>query len=170
MDHYFYVFGYENVEEWRSNKDAGTDFESSCFFLIRAESKEQALKWGVELSKWYVKRLFAGTGDVQWREDNFAFWIEEDPDDEDRKLGEAIGPIDVGTYPDFEAVTKLHDIINNRPWRDKEVKRILRHFNGIVVDVKFDYFGFVVGENYSGRCYYNWHIPTYIRRGVRILD
>ncbi|MDH3348918.1 MAG: hypothetical protein OEM02_12575 [Desulfobulbaceae bacterium] len=101
---FLYVFGYESPEERASNRDYEGDFESTGFFWIIANSEDEALSWGQELSKWYTRLLFGENEEQQWQVNWFASWIENSPDKELEKAAKQLRPITVGEFPDFENV------------------------------------------------------------------
>jgi hypothetical protein len=101
-EEYLYCFGYESPTERETNARAGTDFESSAAIRIEAESEEQALEWGMEISERFVKALF-GEENVSWRAERFAAFIENDPDVLDR-WRESLPKVTVGEYPNFDTL------------------------------------------------------------------
>ena len=101
---YLYLFGYETPAEQAANDNCDTDFESTGFFRILAESEEEAVNWGDELAEWYVKNLSGSENPVSWRAAGYASWIEHEPDEVLTKASELGKAIPVGCFPDFEAV------------------------------------------------------------------
>ena len=83
MKRFIYRFGYESPIEWLQNDKHGTDFESSSSFWVEAESAEDALRWGREVSDAMVREYFLRSGWAQdipsWKEEGFAHWIEDNP-------------------------------------------------------------------------------------------
>src|SRR5690349_22260464 len=100
---YIYGFGYESPVEFATNRDSGTDFESSALFRIRAESEQSALAWGEQLSEWFVALLFKDPA-KSWKAEAFARWIEQTPDQATTDAASKLEPVDVGKYPDFLVV------------------------------------------------------------------
>ena len=104
------MFGYEDVDEEKVNRETNSDFESAGFFKIRASTADAALKWGRTLSGWYVAAIFGDESPSRWARGEFAAWLEEEPDDE---LSEAIGQtaaVEDGEYPDLDKTRlRLHD-------------------------------------------------------------
>ena len=84
MKRFMYRFGYESPIEWRQNLDHGSDFESSSAFWVIADTEEDALAWGWEVSEKMVHEFFVRSGwnekDTRsWKEAGYAHWIEETP-------------------------------------------------------------------------------------------
>lgn len=83
MKRYLYLFGYESPVEREENIEHGTDFESSSAFWVEAESADDALRWGREVSDAMVHEYFLRSGwtrDIpNWKEEGFAHWIEDNP-------------------------------------------------------------------------------------------
>lgn len=77
MNKYFYCFGYEDKFEIETNKSTGTDFESSTGVYIFAETEEDALIWGNEVSEQFFK-LVHDDINLSWKKFNYAYWIEYD--------------------------------------------------------------------------------------------
>lgn len=100
---YIYGFGYESPIEFATNRDSGTDFESSALFRIRAGNEELALAWGEQLSEWFVALLFMDPS-KSWKAEAFARWIEQTPDQATTDAASKLDPVDVGEYPDFGVV------------------------------------------------------------------
>jgi hypothetical protein len=86
MKRFIYRFGYESPVERLQNDEHGTDFESSSAFWVEAESADEALRWGREVSEALVRESFIRSGwsgaIPSWKEDGYAHWIEESPGSE----------------------------------------------------------------------------------------
>jgi hypothetical protein len=86
MKRFMYRFGYESPVEWQQNREYGSDFESSSAFWVEADSADDALAWGREVSEALVRELFMRSGWVSeipsWKASAFAHWIEEPPSDD----------------------------------------------------------------------------------------
>ncbi|HZZ86686.1 MAG TPA: hypothetical protein VFE30_19325 [Anaeromyxobacteraceae bacterium] len=106
VQEHLYVFGYEDPIEAKSNDTHGTDFESSLCFKILAETEEEALRWGQELSESFVKKLF-GDPAKSWKAERFANWIEHEPDALLQEAAQRMPPVRVGEHPDFEAIQEI---------------------------------------------------------------
>jgi len=82
--------GDENVEE------------SSEAIFIEAESADQALAWGREISERFVRELF-GDKPVDWKSMNFTHWVESEPQTEyPAAILEKVQVVACGKYPDFK--------------------------------------------------------------------
>lgn len=84
MRRFLYRFGYESPVEWRQNQRHGSDFESSSAFWVIADTAEDALAWGQEVSEKMVHEFFVRSGwseaDIpSWKEAGYAHWIEDAP-------------------------------------------------------------------------------------------
>ena len=79
---FLFCFGYENPDEYETNNQFGTDFESSHAVWIPASDAQKALIIGVQYAKDYVAAKYQEAGVIpltEWNESSYAFWIEEDP-------------------------------------------------------------------------------------------
>jgi hypothetical protein len=79
---YLFCFGYENPDELETNKQFGTDFESSNAVWVQAENEQAALTIGIQYAKKFVSNLFKTKGiaiSKEWSEIDFACWIEDNP-------------------------------------------------------------------------------------------
>ena len=84
-----------------AGRDENAD-ESSEAVFIEAESGDQALAWGREISAKYVRQLF-GDGPVDWKSMNFAHWVESEPQKEyPTAILEKVPVVAYGSYPDFK--------------------------------------------------------------------
>ncbi len=103
---FLYAFGYHSPVDIRVNAKGGDD-ESFGFFRILAETEEQALIWGHELSRWYADSLFDPTDSPHWAPSYFASWIELEPDELLREAAFQLRPVKVGEYPDLVEVMNV---------------------------------------------------------------
>ncbi|USI76346.1 MULTISPECIES: hypothetical protein [unclassified Sphingopyxis] len=96
-----YLFGYESPAEFRSNADAGTDFESSTGVWISGAGEEQALQWGRTVAEHFVAWLFEHSGNepYSWEAAQFADWIETNPSIQ--KAATSFPIVAIGELPDF---------------------------------------------------------------------
>jgi hypothetical protein len=78
MPRFLYVFGYETPAQLRANAANGWDDEDSEALFIEAESEDEALKWGREVSERFMRQLH-GDSSVSWTALGYAHWIEADP-------------------------------------------------------------------------------------------
>jgi hypothetical protein len=102
---YLYIFGYEDPSERQANSERGTDYESSEAIRIIAENQAEALDWGKEISESFIQYLF-GNDQISWKNERFAAWIEINPDHYLRDHWETLPRVNVGEYPDFQALVK----------------------------------------------------------------
>jgi hypothetical protein len=82
MPEFLFVFGYESPVEWRTNRDEGTDFESTNAVWIAATDEEAALIAGRVYADHWVDELFRKQGiqgNPSWSDSSFAHWIEHKP-------------------------------------------------------------------------------------------
>jgi hypothetical protein len=100
---YLFVFGYEDPSERRSNVDHDTDFESSAAVRIIAPDAARALDWGREIAERFVATLYSDST-VSWKGNNFAAWIENEPDEHLRKHWDSIPVVRIGEHPSPEAL------------------------------------------------------------------
>jgi hypothetical protein len=102
-NNYLYIFGYQTPDQMSpAAKEEHTEEASEAIF-IEAESAEQALAWGREISQEYVRRLF-GSKPVDWKSMDFAHWVEPEPQKEYPKdILESLPVVTYGKYPDFQA-------------------------------------------------------------------
>ncbi len=82
MADFLFVFGYESPEEWKTNQEQGTDYESSEAVWISAEDEAAALTVGRSHAERWVKDLFR-KHEVEaypgWLVSGYAYWIEHEP-------------------------------------------------------------------------------------------
>lgn len=81
MNDFLYMFGFETPDERESNDKHGTDFETCRWFRIFAQSEDEALGWGHKLAAWFLGEVY-GPEFGDWTPDQFAAWIEHEPDPE----------------------------------------------------------------------------------------
>lgn len=103
---YLYIFSYQTPEQMTSMAHDGDPEESSAAVFIEAESPDQALTWGREISYKYVRQLF-GDRLVDWKASNFAHWVECEPHKEyPAAILEKLPVVASGDYPDFESLKR----------------------------------------------------------------
>lgn len=78
MKKYLYVFGYETPQQTAANRQNGWDDEDSQAVFIVANSENEALSWGREISETFVAQLFQDQS-VSWKDMNYAHEIEANP-------------------------------------------------------------------------------------------
>jgi hypothetical protein len=101
---YLYIFGYQTPEQ-QARTGIGEDAEeASEATFIEAESAEQALAWGREISEEFVRRLF-GTQVVDWKSNNFVHWVEAEPQTEyPEDILQSLPVVACGQHPDFKSL------------------------------------------------------------------
>jgi len=105
MAKYLYIFGYQTPEQVVNAARQGIPDEASRALFIEADSPEQALAWGREVSEEFVRRLFPGQ-QVSWKALNFAQWIESAPQTEyPAEILAQLPAIACGSYPDFDRLS-----------------------------------------------------------------
>jgi hypothetical protein len=105
---YLYIFGYQTPEQLAHAAEDEHADESSEAIFIEAESAEQALAWGREISEEYVRLLFREDV-IDWKSKNFAHWVESDPQAEyPQDILDNIPVVPYGQHPDFQ-------LLGNRP-------------------------------------------------------
>ena len=88
MPELLFVFGYESPEEWRTNRDQGTDFESSSAIWITASDEESALRTmtiarrqliDVSVTRWYhcMSRCVRGASLLRSESSDRKAWLED---------------------------------------------------------------------------------------------
>lgn len=86
MTRFLYRFGYETPTQWKANEERGWDDESSSAFWVEADTADEALAWGRDVTEAMVRELFSRSGwrgDVpSWKEAGYAQWIEKTPADD----------------------------------------------------------------------------------------
>jgi hypothetical protein len=105
MTQYLYRFGYEFPAQRLANVKYGWDDETSYAFFIEAETPEQALEWGREVSEAFCHYVYQESGWKgslpSWKEDGYAHWIEDDSEIIAQAQRERCPQIAVGEIPDF---------------------------------------------------------------------
>jgi hypothetical protein len=105
MEKFVYRFGYCTPMQWEANEAHGWDDESSGAFVVYADTRDAALRWGHEVAGAFVAWLFEVGGQLQprsWAESHFAAWIEEIPTPAFSEEGiQALPVVLVGQMPDF---------------------------------------------------------------------
>lgn len=100
MPKYLYVFAYQTAEQQAlAAQDPALVEESSAAVFIEANSPEEALSWGRNISNRYVSERFP-MGNLSWNPDRFAHWVEVNAEREyppDALAGLELVP--AGTYP-----------------------------------------------------------------------
>ena len=88
--------------------DSGFDFESIGVLAINAPDKAAAREWGKHLAAWYVSKLYLDYPELtyDWPVDDNAYWVETSMPEGCEKRVQALGEIQVQSYPDFD---KLRD-------------------------------------------------------------
>lgn len=83
MKQYLYIFGFCTPEQWQTNQEQGRNDWESCAVFILAQSKQEALNWGREISETLVRQMFKRDGRFakppSWKTGNFEHWIEDHP-------------------------------------------------------------------------------------------
>jgi hypothetical protein len=101
MAKFLYVFAYQTPAQVKAAAAGEYAEEASEAVFIEAESAEQALDWGKQISEDFLKRLFP-QGDISWKDLNFAHWIEAEPQDEyPADLLERLPVVACGVRPQF---------------------------------------------------------------------
>lgn len=75
---FLYVFGYETPAQMKANAAHGWDDEDSAAVFIEAESADEALEWGRQVSERFLSELHGDAG-ISWNALGYAHWIEDDP-------------------------------------------------------------------------------------------
>ncbi len=78
MARYLYVFAYQTPAQVEAAARGGFAEEASEAVFIEADSAEQAMEWGQQISEEFIKSLFP-QGEMSWKSQNFAHWIEAEP-------------------------------------------------------------------------------------------
>ena len=98
---YLYIFGYRTPEQMASASTNENADESSQAVFIEADSGDQALEWGREISDKYVRQLF-GAQPMDWKAMNFVHWVESEPQLEyPAVILEKLPVVSYGNFPDF---------------------------------------------------------------------
>ena len=105
MTRFLFRFGYETPAQRRDNQAHGWDDECSGAFFVLANDSAQALAWGQEVAEAFVARQFKEQGCQEvpgWKEDAFAFWIEDNPSSDFSSAElEAMPQVSLRVLPDF---------------------------------------------------------------------
>lgn len=83
MARYFFIFGYESPQDWKTNDRFKSDAESSQAIWIVAPNKETAMRAGRAYAEMWVGGLFVAQplkGFAGWTNANYAHWIEDNPE------------------------------------------------------------------------------------------
>ena len=107
MPRYLYRFGFSSPEQWAANEKHGWDDEDSEALFVVAESSEEALAWGQEVSEEFQRRMFRDAGWKEplpsWKDARFACWIEEEPERQfPVEILERLPAVRVGEMPPTE--------------------------------------------------------------------
>jgi hypothetical protein len=81
MARFLYVFAYQTPAQIKAAAAGEYAEEASEAVFIEAESAEQALDWGKQISEDFLQGLFPER-DISWKRLNFAHWIEAKPQEE----------------------------------------------------------------------------------------
>lgn len=100
---YCFVFGYETPLAASANSKTGSDFETIGSVWINAASTQDAAKIGEEFVNWYVSNLFDDPS-KRWTDEDFAAWVETNPDEGLILIADRLPPIEIGENPDFATV------------------------------------------------------------------
>jgi hypothetical protein len=105
MNEYLYIFGFEGPLQRLQNERHGWDHEDSYAFFVLAESPEEALEWGREVSEAFCRYIYQESGWAQalpsWKDDGYGHWIEEDPEEIALARKWGCPRIAEGEMPDF---------------------------------------------------------------------
>ena len=100
MPKYLYLFTYQTPSQRQCVEDGFAE-ESSAAVFVEANSPEEAMAWGREISERFVGHLFQGK-QVSWRSLGFESWIEAEPKKEfPSELLERVPVVSCGVFPDF---------------------------------------------------------------------
>lgn len=76
--HYLYIFGFLTPELIKGMEAHDWDGEVSEAVFIEASSESEALAWGIEISREFIRRLYGNQG-LSWDAADYAHWIESAP-------------------------------------------------------------------------------------------
>jgi len=97
---YLYIFCFQTPAQRNASLSPGEIEESSQGIFIEAESPEQALAWGREISETYVQRLYSPEP-ISWKTQGFAHWVESAPKkDYPESILQRLPVVAYGSYPD----------------------------------------------------------------------
>jgi hypothetical protein len=80
MPEFLYIFGYRTPEQQERFTRFGHDDEDSAAVFIEADSANDALAWGREISEEFIRHLFADPT-VSWQHMRYAHWIDAHPEE-----------------------------------------------------------------------------------------
>lgn len=101
MAKYLYIFAYQTPEQRHAVAAHGPAEESSAAVFIEADSAEEALAWGREISEAFLRHLLHDPV-VSWKGLNFAHWVENDPRQEyPADILARLPVVPRGSFPDF---------------------------------------------------------------------
>jgi hypothetical protein len=101
MAKFLYVFAYQTPAQIKAAAAGAYAEEASAAMFIEADSAEKALEWGEQISEDFLKRLFP-EGDISWKRQNYAHWIEAKPQEEyPADLLETLPVVACGVRPEF---------------------------------------------------------------------
>ena len=102
MPRFLYIFSYQTPEQMQATGASDAPEEACRAVFIEAETAEEALAWGREVSEEYVRRLFNENA-PSWKAQGFAHSIEREPEQEypDTVLAD-IPVVAAGTHPNFD--------------------------------------------------------------------
>jgi len=78
MSLFLYIFGYNTPDQIEAFENYGYDDEDSESVFIEAKSEAEALAWGREISREFIRRFYGARGLV-WDSADYANWIEAVP-------------------------------------------------------------------------------------------
>lgn len=103
---YLFIFGYETPRQRILNAQHGWDDEGSCAFFIDASDEASALRHALNVAEAYVRWLFKRAnweGPIpNWREGDFAHWIERHPERVEAATLGTLPIVSADATPDFE--------------------------------------------------------------------
>jgi hypothetical protein len=106
---YLYIFGYQTPQQVALAATDQHSEESSEALFIEAESPEQALAWGREISDNFVRRLFHDQP-IDWKSMNYVHWVECEQMEFPATILDQLQVVAFGHFPNFqcwiEAVAK----------------------------------------------------------------
>ena len=78
MNKYLDTCGYETPQQLARNRENGWDDEDSRAVFVVANTEDEALSWGREVSVAFVVELFQSSS-MRWKSMNYAHGIESEP-------------------------------------------------------------------------------------------
>ena len=106
---FFFLFGYHHPDAWEAAvHDKNFDLDSTGVLPIRASDKDSAFRWGTQVAKWYVSKLFSlyPTLTYDWSPEKYACWTEESAPEGTEDCVNKINTIDDGAYPHFDELRR----------------------------------------------------------------